>query len=541
MHKCKVRGASNNMERRRRVGIVGAGPSGLLACKYVLEKGFDPIVFESENDVGGIWSSRTIASTKLQNSKGTYRFTDFPWPQSVHDVNPSHTEVLKYMKAYAEHFGILQHIKFHSKVIGIDCVGESLEEMKSWVIWGGNGKPFGSSLPLSKGKWQVRVQDVRSLSIEVYEVEFVILCIGLYSGYPNIPDFPPNQGPEVFKGRVVHSWDYSAMGSEKAAEFVRGKRVAIVGSQKTAIDIAAECAKANGPEFPCTMVQRTTHWTIPSETLLGINIGFLYLNRFSEFLIHKPGESLLLSLLATFLMPLRWGISKMIEFYLRWKLPLKKHGMVPELSFFQDVSSCHTCMLPDKFYDRVEEGSIVIKKSKTISFCETGIVIGDGRLEPVVEADVVILATGYRGDHKLRDIFDSPALQKTITGSSSIVPLYRQVIHPRIPQLAVIGYAESLSSLSATEIRCQWLVEFLAGKFELPSVSKMEEEVRVWEKFLRRHSGGKSRRACISNFHIWNNDQFCKDMGLQSRRKKGFLRDLFMPYGPADYTGLLAD
>ncbi|CAI0542628.1 unnamed protein product, partial [Linum tenue] len=317
---------------------------------------------------------------------------------------------------------------------------------------------------------------------QVYEVEFVILCIGLYSGYPNIPDFPPNQGPEVFKGRVVHSWDYSAMGSEKAAEFVKGKRVVIVGSQKTAIDIAAECAKGQ-----------------------------------------------------------RWGISKMIEFYLRWKLPLKKHGMVPELSFFQDVSSCHTCMLPDKFYDRVEEGSIVIKKSKTISFCETGIVIGDGRLEPVVEADVVILATGYRGDHKLRDIFDSPALQKTITGASSIVPLYRQVIHPRIPQLAVIGYAESLSSLSATEIRCQWLVEFLAGKFELPSVSKMEEEVRVWEKFLRRHSGGKSRRACISNFHIWNNDQFCKDMGLQSRRKKGFLRDLFMPYGPADYTGLLAD
>ncbi|CAI0388913.1 unnamed protein product [Linum tenue] len=530
------------MERRRRVGIVGAGPSGLLACKYVLEKGFDPVVFEAEGDVGGIWS-HTIASTRLQNKRSTYRFTDFPWPESVSDVHPPHSEVLAYMKSYASHFGIYQHIRFWSKVVGIDYVGESFEEMKSWVVWGGSGKPFGSLSP-SKGKWQVRVQDVRNSSVEVsvHEVEFLILCIGLYSGYPNIPDFPPNQGPEVFKGKVVHSWDYSTMGSEKAAEFVKGKRVAIIGSQKTAIDIAAECAKANGPEFPCTMIQRTTHWTIPSETLLGINIGFLYLNRFSEFLIHKPGESLLLSLLATFLTPLRWGISKMIEFYLRWKLPLKRHGMVPKLSFFQDVSSCHICMLPDKFYDKVEEGSIVIKKSKTIRFCENGVLIDEeGQSEPVVEADVVILATGYRGDHKLRDIFDSPALQKTISGSSSIVPLYRQVIHPRIPQLAVIGYAESLSSLYATEIRCQWLAEFLVGKFELPSVSKMEEEVSIWERFLRRHSGGKSRRACISNIHIWNNDQFCKDMGFPTRRKKGFLRDLFMPYGPSDYTGLLAD
>ncbi|CAI0388912.1 unnamed protein product [Linum tenue] len=469
------------MERRRRVGIVGAGPSGLLACKYVLEKGFDPVVFEAEGDVGGIWS-HTIASTRLQNKRSTYRFTDFPWPESVSDVHPPHSEVLAYMKSYASHFGIYQHIRFWSKVVGIDYVGESFEEMKSWVVWGGSGKPFGSLSP-SKGKWQVRVQDVRNSSVEVHEVEFLILCIGLYSGYPNIPDFPPNQGPEVFKGKVVHSWDYSTMGSEKAAEFVKGKRVAIIGSQKTAIDIAAECAKAN-----------------------------------------------------------RWGISKMIEFYLRWKLPLKRHGMVPKLSFFQDVSSCHICMLPDKFYDKVEEGSIVIKKSKTIRFCENGVLIDEeGQSEPVVEADVVILATGYRGDHKLRDIFDSPALQKTISGSSSIVPLYRQVIHPRIPQLAVIGYAESLSSLYATEIRCQWLAEFLVGKFELPSVSKMEEEVSIWERFLRRHSGGKSRRACISNIHIWNNDQFCKDMGFPTRRKKGFLRDLFMPYGPSDYTGLLAD
>ncbi|KAB1201401.1 putative flavin-containing monooxygenase 1 [Morella rubra] len=515
----------------KRVAIIGAGMSGLLACKYILQKGFDPIVFEATESVGGLWN-HTIESTKLQNAKETYQFSDFPWPSSVEEVFPSHTQVLEYLESYAQHFGIIPYIKFNSRVMSIDYVGEPFGEMKSWDLWGGTGKPFGS-----RGKWHISVQDSKCCSTEVHQVEFVVLCIGRFSGVPNIPEFPPNQGPEVFSGKVIHSMDYSSMDNASAAELIRRKRIAIVGSQKSALDIAAECAKTNGVEYPCTMIQRTPHWFLPSGTFWGVSIGFLYFNRFSELLVHKPGETFLLKFLATILSPLRWGISKFAESYLRWKLPLKKYGVIPKSSFLQDFSSCQLGMLPENFYDQVEKGSIILKKSQSFSFCKEGLLLN--REHRPLKTDLVILATGYKGDQKLKSMFKSQVYQKYISGSpNSMIPLYRQIVHPRIPQLAVIGYAEGLSNLFGSEVRSQWLAHFLDGNVALPSIKEMEKEVNVWENSMKQYAGRYLRRSCIGSINIWYNDQLCKDMGCQHKRKKGIFAEYFQPYGPTDYAGL---
>ena len=70
-------------------------------------------------------------------------------------------------------------------------------------------------------------------------------------------------------------------------------------------------------------------------------------------------------------------------------------------------------VLPRNFYDRVQGGGLSLMKSRSFTFCKNGLVI-DGETTPLV-TDIVIFATGYKSDEKLKNIFKSTYFQKQIT------------------------------------------------------------------------------------------------------------------------------
>ena len=154
----------------KQVAIIGAGISGLLACKYTLSKGLRPVVFESRGGVGGVWT-KTVEMTRLQTPKPAYQFSDFPWPAEVAGDYPDKHQVYDYVQSYARHFDLLKHIKFNARVLSVEFDGPTDEDMRSWTLWGGNGEAFGSDK--ARGKWKLLVVEEDSDSGNINQVRLI--------------------------------------------------------------------------------------------------------------------------------------------------------------------------------------------------------------------------------------------------------------------------------------------------------------------------------------------------------------------------------
>ncbi|XP_038695671.1 probable flavin-containing monooxygenase 1 [Tripterygium wilfordii] len=509
---------SNSPPMVSRVAIIGGGVSGLAALKQLAHH--NPILFEASDSIGGVWGSCSYNSTKLQSSRSDYEFTDFPWPNRDDPSFPSHLEILDYLDSYVKHFDLSKHINFNSKVVELKFVGDRA---------GTGPGEYGSLLP-GQPVWEVAVQ--HNESIQWYAFEFVAVCIGKYGDIPKIPAFPHNKGPEVFKGQVLHSIDYCKLNPEASSKLLKGKKVVVVGFKKSAIDLAMESAQANqGPEGePCTMVVRTLHWTVPHYWVWGLPFFMFFSTRSSQFIHQTPNQTFLRTLLCLFLSPMRQAVSKFIESYLLWKLPLIKYGLKPEHPFLEDYASCQMAIMPENFFDEANKGKIVFKRASKWWFGREGLEFEDNTK---LAADVVILATGYDGKKKLKTILPEP-FQSLLEYTSGVMPLYRGTIHPLIPNMAFVGYIESVSNLHTAELRSMWLARLVGDKFKLPSVEKMLEqvskEIEVMKKTTRFY-----KRHCISTFSINHSDEICQEMGWNSWRKKTWLAEAFSAYGSQDY------
>ncbi|GAB4853682.1 monooxygenase [Ancistrocladus abbreviatus] len=508
-----------------KIAIIGAGISGIAAAKQLSM--YDPVVFEATDSIGGVWQHASSHSTKLQTPRCDYEFSDFPWPDRDSASFPSHTEIVEYLRAYANHFDVLKFVRFNSKVVELRFIGGEPETGVDCV----SEREYGRLLT-GRPAWEVAVQANGADTIQWYTFEFVVVCIGKYGDTPRIPNYPDKKGPEIFKGQVLHSLDYCKLNKEEASHLLRGKKVAIIGYKKAAIDLAVECAQANQGEGgqPCTMVIRTLHWTVPHYWIWGLPFYLFYSTRSSQFIHERPDQSLFRTLACLFLSPMRHVVSRIIESYLLWRLPFDKYGLKPDHPFHEDYASCQMAILPENFFPEADKGRIKFKKSSKWWFCEDGLVLDDNTK---LEADFVILATGYDGKKKLRDILPQP-FSSFLDSVYGVMPLYRSTIHPMIPSMAFVGFVETVSNLQAAELRCKWLARLVADQFKLPSVDRMLDQIAKEAEVMKK-STRFYKRHCISTFSINHNDEMCEEMGWKSWRKNSWLSEAFSPYTSQDY------
>jgi hypothetical protein len=210
------------IDRSQTVALIGAGPVGLCVAKALQEHKIEYDQLEADGDVGGNWLHGVYPTAHIISSRKTTEYPDYPMPVYYPDF-PSAAQMLEYLRDYAEHFDLREHIEFNTKVL--------------------------MAVPLADGHWELQLS--RGVK-RVYKS--VIVC----NGHHWDKKFPSYPG--IFTGAILHSKDY------KSPSQLAGKRVLVIGGGNSSCDLASEAARVG--ERCCLSVRRG-YWFLP-KTMLGI-------------------------------------------------------------------------------------------------------------------------------------------------------------------------------------------------------------------------------------------------------------------------------
>jgi cation diffusion facilitator CzcD-associated flavoprotein CzcO len=210
-----------------RVLIVGAGMIGINAAIKLQAAGFTYKIIEKREEIGGTWSINTYPNVAVDTPSAQYSYS-FELNPSWSKYYPTGSEYLAYLEQVAERYGIAPHIDFKTEMVR--CEWDAARQL--WLVTARRGD-----------------------DLHVYEANAVVTALG----FLNRPSFPRAEGLDTFAGPVIHSaqWDPSVDYS--------GKRVALIGSGCTAVQVAAGLA---GTVERLTIVQRQPNWVTPNPQVL---------------------------------------------------------------------------------------------------------------------------------------------------------------------------------------------------------------------------------------------------------------------------------
>lgn len=216
------------MESPKTVAIIGAGESGLVSAKYMLENGLEPTIIEKSTFVGGLWNSNCSSSPssswkslKTNISRYTTCFSDFAWPANISSIFPTQNEMKIYLEEYCAHFIPIQYLQLDSIVTSIqkNSSSSSNSDLTAWTVKYN-----------SKGHEYIKSFD------------FVIIATGFFSK-PYIPSSismsnKPGTGTvdqaNANGMMIIHSGDYIS------PEQFKGKSVIVVGASFSSAEISSE-------------------------------------------------------------------------------------------------------------------------------------------------------------------------------------------------------------------------------------------------------------------------------------------------------------
>jgi cation diffusion facilitator CzcD-associated flavoprotein CzcO len=204
--------------------IIGAGFAGLSTLYYARQAGLEVALLEAGTEVGGTWYWNTYPGACTDTEAWCYSFSfareqlsEWRWTNRF----PAQKEVQGYLNFAAERLDLKKYIHFSTRVRSMNY-----DE--------------------SENLWTVTTEDGSTLV-----TSFVVSAVGGLSK-PYLPDIP---GRGSFRGETLLTARWPKAGAD-----LEGKRVALIGTASTGVQILPELATAAKEVY---VFQRTPNYVLP--------------------------------------------------------------------------------------------------------------------------------------------------------------------------------------------------------------------------------------------------------------------------------------
>ena len=401
------------------VAVIGAGPAGLVAARWLSQCGFEPVIFEAANSLGGQWNQQSANSAvwpamRTNTSRVMTSFSDLDYPAGT-ATYPRQDQVQGYLQAYAERFALTRRIRFATPVRLLDRAPG-----QGWIIRSDeNGHPRAETFA------------------------HVVVASGRF----HKPRFPEIDGVAGFIGElgVAHTKDY------RGAAAYLGKNVLVAGCSISALEVASDLAL--GGAGPVIASYRRQRYVLP-KLISGVPTDHVLFTRASAIAARTLPFDLLAAGMRQKVVsiagcPSQFGAARPLENIFAAGITQSQH-----------------------FLPAVAEGRIAVKPwieridGKKVHFA-------DGS---AAEPDGIIFGTGY--ELSLPWLAARIAGHLAIEGDH--IDLHEHTFHPDLPGLSFIGLYDAIGpTFPVLELQARWIAYAMAGIRPTPSRDAMVRGVEV--------------------------------------------------------------
>ncbi len=329
--------------------VIGAGFSGLGAAIKLSEAGeHDFVVLEKGDDVGGTWRANTYPGAACDVPSQLYSFSFAPNPDWSMSFSPQ-AEIHAYLRRVADESGTLDRFFFRTTML--------------------------------EARWD---DDAQLWRVATDRGDLTATTIISGSGGLSEPKLPDIVGIDSFSGEVFHSarWDHDVD--------LAGKRVAVIGTGASAIQIVPEVAKVAGH---VDVYQRTAPYVIPRNDRAYTRIERLAFRRFPALMkayraaiylareTYVPGFTLEPRLAAPARAMALANIRKGIDD------PALRDRVTPDY-----LIGCKRILISNTYYPTLAADHVDLVTDPIAKVTGNAVVTADGVERPI---DVLVVATGF--------------------------------------------------------------------------------------------------------------------------------------------------